>query len=40
VSGSKVHPANAFTRFETQEIEQSIPSRFEQMVGRYPDGRQ
>jgi non-ribosomal peptide synthetase component F len=37
VSGNKVHPANPFTRFEIHEIGQSIPSRFEHMVERYPD---
>ncbi len=37
MSGNRVHPTNAFTRFEMHEIEQSIPSRFEHMVKRYPD---
>src|SRR5919112_5921903 len=31
------HPANDFIRFEKEETEQSIPQRFEQQVGRYPD---
>src|ERR671921_559127 len=31
------HPANDFVRFEKEETEQSIPQRFEQQVGRYPD---
>ncbi len=33
----RVHPANAFIRFEEEETEQSIPQRFEQQVSRYPD---
>src|ERR671917_1932105 len=33
----RVHPTNAFIRFEKEETEQSIPQRFEQQVGRYPD---
>src|SRR5919107_3375828 len=33
----RVHPTNAFIRFEEEETEQSIPQRFEQQVGRYPD---
>ena len=31
------HPANDFIRFEKEETEQSIPQRFEQQVGRYPN---
>ncbi len=33
----RVHLTNAFIRFEEEETEQSIPQRFEQQVGRYPD---
>ena len=33
----RVHPTNAFIRFEEEETEQSIPQRFEQQVSRYPD---
>jgi amino acid adenylation domain-containing protein len=33
----RVHPTNAFIRFEKEETEQSIPRRFEQQVSRYPD---
>ncbi|HEX2740525.1 MAG TPA: amino acid adenylation domain-containing protein [Rubrobacter sp.] len=33
----RVHPTNAFIRFEKEETEQSIPQRFEQQVRRYPD---
>jgi amino acid adenylation domain-containing protein len=32
-----VHPANPFVKFENQEIEQSIPTRFEQQVKKYPE---
>jgi amino acid adenylation domain-containing protein len=32
-----VHPSGSFVPFERAEIEQSIPSRFEQQAGRYPD---
>ena len=35
--GGRGHPTNAFIRFEKEETEQSIPQRFEQQVGRYPD---
>jgi len=31
------HPSGNFVEFRKEEIEQSIPSRFEQMVRRYPD---
>jgi amino acid adenylation domain-containing protein len=33
----RVHPTNAFIRFEKEETERSIPQRFEQQVSRYPD---
>src|SRR5215210_6225001 len=33
----RVHPTNAFIRFENEETEQSIPQRFEQQVSRYPE---
>lgn len=36
VSGNRVRPAKAFTRFEEREIEQSIPLRFEQMAEKNP----
>ena len=32
-----VGPTNAFVPFRQEEIEQSIPARFEQQVQRYPD---
>ncbi|MFC1714608.1 amino acid adenylation domain-containing protein [Candidatus Poribacteria bacterium] len=32
-----VHPTGTFIRFEEEEIEQSIPARFEQQVLRYSD---
>ncbi len=31
------HPAGSFTEFKREEIEQSIPGRFEQIVAKYPD---
>jgi len=31
------HPSNTFIEFKKEEIEQSIPDRFEQMVRMYPD---
>ena len=31
------HPSGAFTEFTRQEIEQSVPDRFEQTVRKYPD---
>src|SRR3972149_5991963 len=31
------HPSGVFVEFEKEEIEQSIPDRFEQIVARYPD---
>ncbi len=33
----RIHPTDAFIRFEKEETEQSIPQRFEQQVSRYPD---
>jgi len=32
-----VHPAGTFIEFKKEEVEQSIPSRFEKMVRQYPD---
>jgi non-ribosomal peptide synthetase component F len=32
-----VHPSHTFVEFCKEEIEQSIPERFEQQVRRYPD---
>ena len=32
-----VHPTGHFVEFGVEEIEQSIPKRFEQQVARYPD---
>jgi len=31
------HPSGSFVEFKKEEIEQSIPSRFEQIVRRYPE---
>ena len=31
------HPTGAFVEFKKEEVEQSIPDRFEQQVARYPD---
>jgi amino acid adenylation domain-containing protein len=31
------HPTGMFVEFPREEVEQSIPQRFEQMVSRYPD---
>ncbi len=31
------HPTGTFVEFRKEEIEQSIPDRFEQQVRRYPD---
>jgi len=31
------HPSGVFAEFRKEDIEQSIPNRFEQMVARYPD---
>ena len=33
----RVGPTNPFIEFKKEEIEQSIPARFEQQVPRYPD---
>src|ERR687894_1284861 len=33
----RADPTNAFTPFQEEETEQSIPQRFEQQVSRYPD---
>src|SRR5829696_3565411 len=33
----RVHPTNAFIRCDKEETEQSLPQRFEQQVGRYPN---
>jgi amino acid adenylation domain-containing protein len=33
----RVYPTNAYIPFTKAEIEQSIPARFEQQLGRYPD---
>ena len=35
--GHRVHPTNPFIEFKKEEIEQSIPERFEQIVQLYPD---
>ena len=35
--GERVRPTNPFIEFKKEEIEQSIPERFEQMVRLYPD---
>jgi amino acid adenylation domain-containing protein len=37
VSGNKVRPINPFIRFDIQQLGQSIPSRFEHQVEKYPD---
>ena len=37
VSGRRVAPTNEFEPFRLEEIEQSVPARFEQQVRRYPD---
>src|SRR3990172_3749749 len=31
------HPSGSFVEFDKEEVEQSIPDRFEQMVRRYPE---
>ena len=31
------HPTGTFTEFRKEDIEQSIPDRFEQQVRKYPD---
>jgi len=35
--GDRVRPTNPFIEFKKEEIEQSIPDRFEQMIRLYPD---
>ena len=35
--GDRVRPTNPFIEFKKEEIEQSIPDRFEKMVRMYPD---
>ncbi|MFQ5853349.1 MAG: amino acid adenylation domain-containing protein, partial [Candidatus Binatia bacterium] len=37
IEGRRVRPTNPFIEFKKEEIEQSIPDRFEQIVRRYPD---
>jgi len=37
VSSCRVYPTNAFIEFLKEDIEQSIPNRFEQQVNRYPN---
>src|SRR5262245_16448232 len=37
IRGNHVRPATPFVVFKEQEIEQSLPARFEQQVRRYPD---
>jgi non-ribosomal peptide synthetase component F len=32
-----LHPSGNFVEFKKEEIEQSIPARFEEIVRRYPD---
>ncbi len=34
---NRVRPTNDFIEFRTEEIEQSVPDRFEQQVRKYPD---
>ena len=34
--GARITPANPFSKFSRDDIEQSIPSRFQQIVKRYP----
>jgi amino acid adenylation domain-containing protein len=36
IQGNRVRPATPFIEFPTEEIEQSIPERFEQQVKKYP----
>jgi non-ribosomal peptide synthetase component F len=31
------HPSGSFTEFSKEDVEQSIPDRFEQIVAQYPD---
>ena len=35
--GDGVRPTNSFVQFKKEDIEQSIPSRFEQQVREHPD---
>ena len=35
--GRRVGPTNPFVEFKNEEIEQSIPDRFEHQVRRYPE---
>ena len=37
ISGHHVRPNNPFIEFKKDDVEQSIPARFEQMVEKYPD---
>ncbi len=37
IQTNRVRPTNPFTRFKKEDIEQSIPARFEQMVEMFPD---
>jgi non-ribosomal peptide synthetase component F len=37
VYSGRVYPTNAFIEFLKEDIEQSIPNRFEQQVNRYPN---
>ncbi|MFQ5874601.1 MAG: amino acid adenylation domain-containing protein, partial [Dehalococcoidia bacterium] len=37
LQGDRVRPTNPFVPFKKEEIEQSIPARFEQQVRSYPD---
>ena len=36
IAGNDIRPANAFARFEREEVEQSINERFESQVRKYP----
>ena len=38
MQANRVRPTNPFIEFKKEDIEQSISSRFEQMVDKYPDG--
>ena len=37
IDNRQVQPNNAFIEFNKDEIEQSIPARFDQIVEKYPD---
>ena len=39
MEAQRVRPTHAFVEFRKEEIEQSIPARFEQMVAKYPERR-